>query len=105
MVADFFRRFLQSTTRVTGPPTSSNGASSMHLFWEVPPEPLAEVSVDVEVLTPPAVEKLYFWALQVNFVSATGGDRGGAHTGLQYHPAYPDGGAVNWGWLPPGRRW
>ncbi len=73
----------------------------MHLFWEVPPRPLVEVSVDLEVVVPPAVQMLYFWALQVNFVDG-GADRGGAHIGLQYHPAYPGGGAVNWGGYHPG---
>ncbi len=73
----------------------------MHLFWEVPPVPLAEVSADLEILEPPTVGKLYFWALQVNFVSSSGADRGGAHTGLQHHPAYPGGGAVNWGGYHP----
>jgi hypothetical protein len=73
----------------------------MHLFWEVPPAPLDEVSVDLEILEPPVVDKLYFWALQVNFVTGSGADRGGAHTGLQHHPAYPDGGAVNWGGYHP----
>lgn len=72
----------------------------MHLFWEVPPQPLTEVRVDVTVMTPPTVAKLYFWALQVNFVEQ-GGDRGGAHVGLQHHPSYPGNGAVNWGGYHP----
>jgi len=103
MVAAFFRRFLSGAPRlqrVSGPPTSSNGASSMHLFWEVPPHPLSEVRADLTVVEPPAVDKLYFWALQVNFVDA-GADRGGAHIGLQHHPTYPGGGAVNWGGYHP----
>ena len=81
---------------MTGPPTSSNGASSFHLAWEVPPVPLTEVAATVEVLEPPTVPMLYFWALQVSFFDGPA-RRGGAHLGLQYHPAYPDGGAVNWG--------
>lgn len=103
MNAGFLQRLLAglgstsvTTGRTTGPPTSSNGASSMHLFWEVPPQPLVEVSADLEILTPPKVSELYFWALQVNFV-AGGAGRGGAHIGLQHHPAYPDNGAINWG--------
>ena len=72
----------------------------MHLYWEVPPQPLTEVRADLTVLEPPEVTKLYFWALQVNFVSK-GVDRGGAHIGLQHHPAYPGGGAVNWGGYHP----
>jgi hypothetical protein len=93
--------------RITGPPRSANGASSFHLFWSLPPSaPLVEVSVVLEVLTAPTVNKLYFWALQVEF---TGDDRdvegrtglersrGGGHTGLQWHPAYSGSTAVNWG--------
>ncbi len=107
MADGFFSRLIQqmtstgqgSTGRVSGPPTSSNAASSFHLTWEVPPQPLAEVRADLTVVTPPTVDRLYFWALQVNFVDrANGGaNRGGAHTGLQYHPSYPNGGAINWG--------
>jgi hypothetical protein len=85
--------------RVTGPPTSSNGASSFHLFWDVAPKPLIEVAATIEVIEPPTVDKLYFWALQANFQDGRDGHarRGGAHFGLQYHPAHPGGGAVNWG--------
>jgi hypothetical protein len=59
------------------------------------PGPYQEVSVVVEVVRPPAVARLYFWALQVSFVA---GDRdlGAGHTGLQWHPGAPAG-AVNWG--------
>ena len=96
-----FRSFFRSLSpaapeRISGPPTSSNGASSFHLFWDVPPLPLAEVSATIEVIETPTVDKLYFWALQANFEQG-GARRGGAHFGLQYHPAYPSGGAVNWG--------
>ena len=79
-------------TRETGRPPSGNGASSFHLHWRLPPAPLVEVSATVEVVRPPAVPRLYFWALQVGF---SGG--GAAHTGLQWLPH--DGGtaAVNWG--------
>lgn len=82
--------------RITGPPTSSNGASSFHLTWEVPPVPLLEVGATFEVLEPPSVSMLYFWALQVSFMDGPA-RRGGAHFGLQYHPGYPNAGAVNWG--------
>ncbi|MEM9655313.1 MAG: hypothetical protein AAGA65_24690 [Actinomycetota bacterium] len=94
------RRFLgagESTPgRTTGRPPSGNGASSFHLTWDVPPVPLAEVSVTFEVLEPPIVDKLYFWALQVSFLD---GQRrtGGAHFGLQHNPAYPEACGVNWG--------
>jgi hypothetical protein len=72
-------------------PTSANGASSFHLWWDIT-GPFDEVAAVIEVTEPPPVEKLYFWALQVNFGSA-----GGAHLGLQYHPRYPGGTAVNFG--------
>ena len=82
--------------RTSGPPTSSNGASSFHLFWEVPPHPLVEVAATIEVIEPPTAPKLMFWALQASFEQDQT-RRGGAHFGLQYHPAYPAAGAVNWG--------
>ena len=98
-----FRSFLEriglagdGPTRVSGPPTSSNEASSFHLYWDVPPEPLAEVRATIEVVEPPTVDRLYFWALQASFQQA-GTRRGGAHFGLQHHPSYPGAGAVNWG--------
>ena len=49
----------------------------------------------VEIVRPPAVRKLYFWALQVSFLDR-GRDLGAGHTGLQWHPGAPAG-AVNWG--------
>lgn len=83
--------------RVTGPPRSSNGASSFHLRWDVHGS-FAEVSVTFEVLEPPVVDRLYFWALQADFAdSATGRPAGGAHLGLQWHPGHPGRTAVNWG--------
>lgn len=86
----------QGGPRVSGPPPSGNGASSFHLSWEAPPVPLVGAEVTIEVIEPPTVDQLYFWALQVNFERG-GGRVGGAHFGLQYHPSYPDAGAVNWG--------
>jgi hypothetical protein len=82
--------------RTSGRPPSGNGASSFHLYWDVPPEPLAEVSATIEVIEPPAVDKLYFWAVQVGF-DREGQRQGAAHFGLQHHPSYPGAGAVNWG--------
>ncbi len=82
--------------RTSGEPTSANGASSFHLFWDMPPEPLAEVAATCEVLLPPAVNRLYFWALQVTFASGRR-LRGGAHIGLQWNPRHPNSTAVNWG--------
>jgi hypothetical protein len=56
---------------------------------------LSEVRAVLQVVKPPAVERLYFWALQVCFVEQ-GRELGTGHTGLQWHPAAPAG-AVNWG--------
>jgi hypothetical protein len=61
---------------------------------------MVEARVTVEVRTPPAVDQLYFWALQVSFEDR-GRHLGAGHTGLQWHPAAP-GGAVNWGGYDPG---
>jgi hypothetical protein len=81
--------------RTSGLPPSANGASSLHAWWECP-GPLREVAVTLEVLVPPAVPWLHFWALQVSFVD--GGRRtGGGHLGLQAAPRHPGGTAVNWG--------
>ena len=81
------------TPRVSGRPTSSNGASSLHLFWDVPTtEPLVEVAATL-VPTAPVVDDLYFWALQASF-----GDGGGAHLGLQWGADSPRRHRhVNWG--------
>jgi hypothetical protein len=87
-------RFKRERTR--GFPTSSNRASSMHLHWDPVPAPAREVSAVLEVVEPPVVPHLYFWALQVSF-----GDRGrrvgGAHLGLQWYDRHPGSTAVNWG--------
>lgn len=72
----------------------------MHLVWDAPPLPLRAVEVTLTVLEPPAVAELYFWALQVTF-DHRGRRAGGAHLGLQHHPRYPGGGAVNWGGYRP----
>ncbi|MPY91584.1 MAG: hypothetical protein GEV08_00560 [Acidimicrobiia bacterium] len=81
--------------RVSGDPPSGNGASSFHLFWALPGEFVA-ARATIEVLAPPTVSRLYFWALQGSFVDH--GRRGGAaHLGLQWHPQYPGATAVNWG--------
>lgn len=89
--------------RVAGPPRSPNGASSFHLAWEMPPPAraaqsarLVEVSAVLEIVVPPEVPALYFWALQVDFFDGHR-SRGGAHTGLQWNRRYPGGTAVNWG--------
>jgi hypothetical protein len=61
-----------------------------------PSPPLVEVEAVCEVLVPPRVDQLYFWALQTGF---SDGRRsyGGAHTGLQWHSRGRTGRAVNWG--------
>ena len=68
----------------------------MHLRWDRVPRSLREVAVTLEVVEPPVVDELYFWALQVSFVD---GDRhvGAGHLGLQWYPLHPGGTAVNWG--------
>lgn len=84
-------------SRERGEPTSANGASSFHLWWDLDgQQPLVEVAAVLEVLVPPAVDRLYFWALQVSFLDGTV-DRGAAHTGLQWNRNHPGNRAVNWG--------
>jgi hypothetical protein len=80
---------------VRGEPASSNGASSFHLFWELPGE-FVRVSATLEVVQPPTVDRLYFWALQASFTGPAGA-AGAGHLGLQAHPQHPGGAAVNWG--------
>ncbi len=82
--------------RVRGYPTSSNGASSMHLHWDPAPPPCLEVAATLEVVEPPVVRSLYFWALQASFVDR-GRRVGGAHLGLQWYDRHPGSTAVNWG--------
>lgn len=83
--------------QVQGVPPSANGASSFHLFWHLEAtEPLVEVAAVLEVVRPPTVDRLYFWALQVSFLDGEA-DRGAAHVGLQWNRNHPGGRAVNWG--------
>lgn len=60
------------------------------------PDDVIAASATLEVLAPPTVDELYFWALQVSFEGRQG-RTGGAHLGLQHHPGYPNGTAANWG--------
>lgn len=87
-------------SREGGPRRSPNQASSFHLMWELPAAVrsvrLVEASAVLEIVVPPEVPALYFWALQVDFLSG-GLARGGAHTGLQWNRRYPGNTAVNWG--------
>ena len=64
--------------REAGEPPSGNGASSLHLFWDLPGR-FESVGASLTVVEPPAVDRLYFWAMQVSF-----GDQGAAHVGLQW---------------------
>ncbi len=82
--------------RETGRPTSSNGASSMHASWRVPPTPIVAVEATLEVTIPPSVPDLHFWALQASFTDR-GRKYGAGHLGLQWHRGHPGGTAVNWG--------
>lgn len=90
-------RLLGSGDRTSGVPPSANGASSFHLAWELPAGPFSTAAVDLEVLEPPTVPRLYFWAMQVDWVDGRGRRAGGAHLGLQWHPDHPGSTAVNWG--------
>ena len=64
--------------RDRGLPPSPNGASSFHIWWSLPDTGLASVSAVLEVLSPPAAERLAFFALQASFWSPAGCE-GGAH--------------------------
>ena len=73
----FFSRFIQrslaaDTARIAGAPTSSNKASSFHLNWDIAQAPLAEVRATIDVIEPPIIDKLYFWALQTSFMGPNG---------------------------------
>lgn len=86
-----------SSRRLRGDPGSANGASSFHLTWLLArAEPLVEVTAVLEVVVPPSVDRLYFWALQVSFLDGAE-SRGAAHVGLQWNRNHPRGRAVNWG--------
>src|SRR6516165_12131966 len=80
--------------RTSGRPPSANGASSLHLLWQVPTgEELVEASVTLVVPALPSVPCLYFWALQVSFSAGAG-----AHLGLQWGADPPRRlRHVNWG--------
>ena len=98
MVFDRLRRRLE-WNGTSGSPRSSNAASSLHLFWDAP-GPWVEAHAVVEIVEPPRVRALSFWALQVGFTDPRredGGDAGAAHLGLQWHPEHPHSTAVNWG--------
>lgn len=82
--------------RDSGIPPSGNGASSFHLIWQTPYPTVTAVRATLEVTQPPRTPDLYFFALQATFTGPQG-DRGGAHTGLQWNLRHPGSTAVNWG--------
>ncbi len=92
---------LQKSERVSGRPTSANGASSFHLIWELPENlVLDEVAVTLHVPEVPVAPRLYFWALQVSFPGGSG-----AHLGLQWGADAPRRMRhVNWGGYGPDGR-
>ncbi len=80
--------------RVAGTPPSVSGASSFFLWWDLPyGEKLVEVSVTLEVVTRPEIDRLVSFALQSALLKPGGGS---CHLGLQHHPQFPERGAVNW---------
>ena len=92
-----WRRRAGDRPRLSGIPPSANGASSFHLAWMLAPgDPLVEVAATLTVAVPPAVDRLYFWALQASFDDGRR-HRGAAHLGLQWCPGHPGSTAVNWG--------
>ncbi len=99
----WFQRLLRLGERVAGAPPSANGASSFHLRWEIAGR-FRSAEVTLEVLEPPGVEALYFWALQADFAERSGRHRGGAHLGLQWFAPHPGSTAVNWGGYDDGGR-
>lgn len=71
----------------------------MHLWWSLPyGERLTAVRATLEIVEPPTVERLYFWALQVAFVKPDGG---AAHLGLQHNRRHPGFRAANFGGYAP----
>ena len=80
------------------PADPTHGVSSFHLWWGGLPNDTAiiEAAAEINVIEPPAVSRLYFWALQVSFSDGRY-NYGAAHTGLQWNPNFPRSRAVNWG--------
>jgi hypothetical protein len=86
-------------TRESGLPPSGNGASSFHLWWDLPVgDRYTAASVTLEVVKRPDIQRLVFFALQVAFIKPGGG---GAHLGLQHNPRFPSASAANWGGYDP----
>ncbi|MEN8239645.1 MAG: hypothetical protein ABFR53_10625 [Actinomycetota bacterium] len=98
---NWMRRFWSRETprRETGLPQSANGASSLHLWWDLPVgDRFTAASVTLEITQRPDVDRLVFFALQVAFIKPGGG---GAHLGLQHNPRFPFNSAANWGGYDP----
>lgn len=73
----------------------------MHVWWHPAVADAAEISATLEIVEPPTVEHLHFWALQATFVDARNQPVGTAHLGLQWYTAHPGSTAVNWGGYRP----
>ena len=102
-LASWWRRFappISTWDGMSGAPPSGNGASSFHLFWDVPAGAWTGAEVTIEILRPPTVPKLCFWALQVGF-SDRGRSGGAGHLGPQGGSTHPGGTAINWGGYGP----
>jgi hypothetical protein len=82
--------------RESGRPPSGNGASSFHLWWDLPEIPLRSVAATLEILQTPEVDDLYFFAIQASFMRVQE-HFGGAHLGLQWNRRHLGQRAVNWG--------
>jgi len=100
-VFESIRRWLSQLGGSPSPTPQSepgHGVSSFHLWWQGVDggAPLVEVAATLEVLHQPAIDRLYFWALQTSFISDRG-THGAAHIGLQWNPRHPGSKAVNWG--------
>ncbi|MCL1593763.1 MAG: hypothetical protein M3132_05360 [Actinomycetia bacterium] len=98
---DWVRNLLSPSVRerVAGSPSSPNGASSFHLWWDVPyGDRLKSATVTLEISRRPDLDRLVFFAMQVAFIKPGGG---GAHLGLQHNSRYPARSAVNWGGYDP----
>ena len=80
--------FFGTTTVAPRPAVSTQ--SSFQLHWEVDRGlPTVAVEATLEVDADPAVNELYFWALQASFGDGSQ-TFGGAHTGLQWNPPIID---------------
>src|SRR5262245_62655011 len=97
-MASAWQRF-RSWIATAGSSGGGGSGGGFHLWWKGVPadEPIVACSVVLEVVEPPTVAALYFWALQASFLDATGRSYGAAHTGLQWNPRHPGSRAVNWG--------